>query len=135
MSLLIAPRPLKAKIWPKAEDGHYVDPSWCSERLLDFEDFGPPGARIGDFACGWGTILRNIKLAGFVPVGGDIVDRLKRRELGLEGVEFHQADFLRDRIANVDSIICNPPFSLIKKFAERAVEVAYHKAATLMPAA
>ena len=57
------------------------------------ESFGPPG-RVLDPACGWGRILRAAKDAGYTAISSDIVDRLKRRELGLQGVTFTKRDFL-----------------------------------------
>lgn len=123
-------RPLRAKIWARAADGHYVEPRWCSERLLEVEDFGPAHARVGDFACGWGTILRTIQAHGYTAVGGDIRDRLKRR--GLSGVEFQQRDFLRNPPPrDIHSCITNPPYDQIREFTERAIEIARYKVAVL----
>ena len=55
-------------------------------------------------------------------VGGDIVDRLQRKELGLRGVEFHQRDFLTSPILkNIISVASNPPYSELQRFCERCV--------------
>jgi hypothetical protein len=55
--------------------GHYVEPAWCSARLFQVVDFGPPKAQVLDPCCGWGTILRSAAAAGYSPVGTDIIDR------------------------------------------------------------
>jgi hypothetical protein len=126
-------KPRHTHIFAKDIDGHYVEPAWCSaRRLLEVEDFGPPGSRILDPATGWGTILHSVQDAGYTAVGGDIHDRLKRRELGLTGVEFHTGDFLCDPPArDIGSIICNPPFDYIQEFTERGIEIAQFKVAIL----
>ena len=119
-----APQPRRTHIFKKDVNSHYVEPGWVSERLLEVEDFGPLGSRILDPCCGWGTILLRVQEAGYTPIGGDIYDRLKRGERGLN-IEFHHGDFLRDPPApDIVSIITNPPFELIREFAERAIDVA-----------
>ena len=63
-------------------------------------------------------------------VGGDIVDRLQRKELGLRGVEFHQRDFLTSPILkNIISVASNPPYSELQRFCERSCETASHRVA------
>jgi hypothetical protein len=44
----------RSHIFPKAIDGHYVEPAWCAERLFEIESFGAPGALVLDPAAGWG---------------------------------------------------------------------------------
>jgi hypothetical protein len=120
-------RPRHSRIFARAEHDHYVEPAWCSARLFAVESFGPPGARVLDPACGWGRILRAAKRAGYTPIGGDIVDRLQRRELGLHGVAFSRRDFLTAPIPkDITSVVCNSPFKgdLLRRFCERAVETA-----------
>jgi hypothetical protein len=97
------PKPRDAHVFPKAADGFYVEPQWCSDRLFDVEDFAP---RVYDPACGWGTI----------------VDRKQHRL----GTAFKRVDFLNDaiNIGRKTSIVCNPPFDHVEDFARRALELA-----------
>ena len=123
-----------SRIFARAEHDHYVEPLWCSQRLFAVESFGPLGARVLDPACGWGRILRAAKDAGYTAIGNDIVDRLKRRELGLQGVTFTKRDFLTAPIVkDIVSVACNSPFEgdLLRRFCERAVETASLRAAML----
>ena len=79
-------------------------------------------------------ILRAAKDAGYTAIGNDIVDRLKRRELGLQGVTFTKRDFLTAPIVkDIVSVACNSPFEgdLLRRFCERAVETASLRAAVL----
>jgi hypothetical protein len=113
------PKPRDAHVFPKAADGFYVEPQWCSDRLFDVEDFAP---RVYDPACGWGTILRAAKTARYDVIGTDIVDRKQHRL----GIAFKRADFLNDAIdiGRKTSIVCNPPFDHVEEFARRALELA-----------
>jgi hypothetical protein len=124
-------KPRLAHVWAKETSSHYVESLWCGARLFDVEDFGAPGARILDPACGWGRILQAAKAAGFTPVGGDVVDRLDRRELA--DVPFQVCDFLKDSpVRSAWSIACNPPSDYVQEFCERALEIATYKVAMLM---
>jgi hypothetical protein len=40
-----AARPRRAHIFEREGCGHYVEPHWCSSRLVAVEDFGAPGVR------------------------------------------------------------------------------------------
>ena len=122
----------RSHIFPKATDGHYVEPAWCSERLFAIESFGAPGALVLDPACGWGNIPRAAAAAGYTAMASDIVDRLDRR--GLEDVRFHICNFLEESpVRSAWSIACNPPFDHIKEFCERGLEVATYKVAMIVP--
>jgi hypothetical protein len=124
----------RSHIFPKAADGHYVEPAWCSERLFAIESFGAPGALVLDPAAGWGNIPRAAAAAGYTAVASDIVDRLDRR--GLEGVRFHICNFLKESpVRSAWSIACNPHFDHIREFCERGLEIATYKVAMIMPLA
>ena len=113
-------RALKAHIWDKEANGHYVEPRWCSERLFEVEQFLP--RRIVDPCCGFGHILVAADLAGYQIHGNDIVDR------GFPDTavaDFFTADW---RCSN---IVCNPPFEVFKDFALKALEVATTKVAMI----
>jgi hypothetical protein len=124
-------RPRRTHIFECAEREHYVDPVWCSARLFDVEDFGGPGARILDPACGWGRILRTGTDAGYKMHGADIVDT---RRLDARDTPFTVRDFLKtpppDRFTGVSS---NPPFDAIEAFCRRALEIAEYKVAMISP--
>jgi hypothetical protein len=119
-------------IFPKAVDGHYVEPAWCSERLFEVESFGAPGALVFDPACGWGNIPRAAVAAGYTTIASDIVDRLDRR--GLDGIRFHTCNFLKESpVRSAWSAVFNPPFDHIGEFCERALDIAAYKVAVIMP--
>jgi hypothetical protein len=110
----------RTHIFEKAKHGHYVEPSWVSERLFEVERFAP---LIYDPACGWGTITKAAINAGYMAQGSDIVDR-KRHHLG---GAFVKNDFLRDGRAftfREFSIVCNPPFDHVEEFCRMACAVA-----------
>ena len=121
-------------IFARAENDHYVEPLWCARRLFAVELFGVPRARVLDPACGWGRMLRDAKDAGYIPIGGDIVDRLQRRELGLLDIAFNRRDFLTAPVPkHITSVICNSPFEreLLRRFCERALDTASFRVAML----
>jgi hypothetical protein len=127
-------KPRRSHIFEKAKHGHYLEPSWCSARLFEVDDFGPPGSWVLDPACGWGTILATAREAGYRPMGIDVVDRLHRRELDLGRVRFFKDDFLNRRIkseAKITSIVCNPPFDRVEEYCATALAVAEYKVAML----
>jgi hypothetical protein len=124
----------KSHIFAKERHGHYVEPLWTSARLLEVDDFGPPGSLIYDPSCGWGHILRSAIDAGYRAAGSDIVDRLHRRQLGLNTTRFYKADFLNGAAptrAPIMSIINNPPFDHVEEFCERALQLAEYKVAVM----
>jgi hypothetical protein len=128
----VKPRARKAHIFAKERHGHYVEPAWLSARLFELDDFGPPHTLIYDPACGWGTILRSAIDAGYRAAGADVVNRLHRRELGLETTRFYKSDFLNGGLptrAPIMSIVCNPPYDHMQAFCERALEVVEYKVA------
>lgn len=127
---VIAPR--RTHNFERDPHGHYVEPQWCSTRSFEAESFGAPRARIFDPACGWGRILRAAWHAGFMPIGGDVVDCLDRNGLG--DVAFHVNDFAQHSPIRAPwSVVCNPPFDHIQEFCERAVDIAVERVAMLVP--
>jgi hypothetical protein len=122
-------------IFAKEPNGHYVEPAWCSARLFAVEDFGPKSGLIVDPACGWATILKSARSAGYRRVlGCDVVDRLHWTE-DRDKLPFYQHDFLngdRPTKGAIQSIICNPPFDHVEEFCQRAVALAQHKVAMLI---
>jgi hypothetical protein len=125
---------LRAHIWPREQAGHYVEPEWCSIRLFEEEWFGPAGSLVFDPAAGWCRIPKAAAAAGYTALGADIVDRRLNRQMLDGSIAFATGDFLeRPPIPAVHSIVCNPPFNHIQAFCERALEIATHKVAMLVP--
>lgn len=114
----------QAHIFEKDARGHYVEPGWCSRRLLEVEKFG---GSVYDPACGWGTILKEAKALGYGVTGSDIVNR---RCHGL-GNHFYKRNFLTWHGRIYGSVICNPPFDHVQEFCERALELRASKVAMI----
>ena len=100
---------------------HYVDPSWVSERLFDVEEFSWP---IWDPSCGWGRIGDAASARG----GGCVSTDLIRRGYGTGGVDFLKTTKMR---GGTRSIVCNPPFDLMREFAEHAISLGAEKVAMI----
>lgn len=113
---------VNAHIWEREENEHYVEPSWCSKRLLEEEKFI---GSIDDPCCGFGTIAMNVWSSHNVTYS-DIVDR------GFSGtiiIDFFQSCWKRD------NIICNPPFNIASEFALHALKLTKNKIAMIFPVA
>jgi hypothetical protein len=120
-------RKLDAHIWAREAHEHYVEPEWCSRRLI--EDEGFEGA-IWDPACGFGTICESARKAGHTIVYSDLCDR---------GYDPFNMKVIRDFLdcdgKKVENIISNPPFNIADKFALHALTLALHKVAMVFPTA
>jgi hypothetical protein len=110
----------------RAENDWYVDQPEATEALLRAERFSGSS---WDPACGLGTIPKALRDAGKDCFGSDLVDR------GFPGVAL--LNFLTDEPEgagqDVDNIVTNPPFNLARAFADKALTVAAHKVAFLLP--
>jgi hypothetical protein len=104
--------PINAHAWKREAHEHYVEPFWCSKRLLEEEDFSPG---IWDPCCGFGRILDAATLVGLYGIGTDIVDR-GYRDFAAKQDFFSGAFGFRS-----PNIVCNPPFNIVQRFAERAL--------------
>jgi hypothetical protein len=113
-----------ARPMPRADKDWYVEPREAVEALLAVERFS---GLSWDPACGLGTIPKAMDAAGLCVIGCDLVDRA--------GGVYPERDFLRDNrpIARVDNVISNPPFNLAREFIDRALTIATHKVAMLLP--
>jgi hypothetical protein len=122
------PRRRRSHIFARVQADHYVEPFWLSARLFEVETF--PTKTIVDPACGWGRILTNAMTAGYAALGSDIVDR----EADKRGLTFRRVDFLQGAYPYQGpfSIVCNPPFDLLRPFVERALALAV-KVAMIVP--
>ena len=110
----------------RAANDFYVDAPEAIEALLRVERFS--GAS-WDGACGTGTIPKAMRDAGLDCFASDIVDR------GFPGVAL--LNFLADEPdgsgEHVDNIVSNPPFNLAREFIDKALTIAAHKVAMLLP--
>jgi hypothetical protein len=108
---------------PRADNDWYVEPAEAVEALLRAERFS---GRSYDPACGLGTIPAVFKSAGLECHGSDLVDRSSF---------WPKRDFLADGCLwwGVANIVSNPPFNLARAFVDKALTVASHKVAMLLP--
>jgi len=118
-----------ASIWKRDPHDYYREPSWCSARLFEVEQFR---GRILDPAAGSGAIVRNAHAAGYVAEGSDLV--VRNPALAIE------RDWLEACSGRWESIVSNPPFALCDDkragtypFVERCLERSTHKVALLLP--
>jgi hypothetical protein len=118
-------RVLKAHIWERSDEDWYCEPSWISERLFEEEEFS--GA-IWDPACGLGRICESASKRNHAIVYSDICDR-GYDPYGMKVVR----DFLDSGDKKIENIVSNPPFDIIRDFAERALTLAIHKVAFVCP--
>lgn len=118
----------------------YVEQQWVTHRLCDFVALEPDVTYLDPF-CGMGNIPIALAERGLTAFGTDLFDRG-------EGKHFMgQHDFLGDQVHLLEaapalSIIMNPPFSyqdgrsvrgLAEKCIRRALSIATHKVAALLP--
>jgi len=108
----------------RAANDWYVDQPEATEALLRVERFSGSS---WDPACGGGTIPTAMRAAGLRCFGSDLVDRGGGTVL----------DFLNDEPngagEHVDNIVSNPPFNLAREFIDKALTIASHKVAMLLP--
>jgi hypothetical protein len=116
-------KPRNSHIFERHAYDRYVEPMWCSTALFAVERFQ---GLVWDPACGLGNVLKAARSAGYSTYGSDIA----------EDATGAIQDFLT-AIAPAPkfSVVCNPPFSLIGKFAERALELGACKVAMICPTA
>lgn len=105
----------------RQKNEHYVDESWCSERLFDVEQFNWP---IWDPSCGWGRIGDSASARGAGCISTDLI----RRGYGTGDVDFLKTKKMR---GGARSIVCNPPFDLFQEFAEHALTLGAEKVAMI----
>jgi hypothetical protein len=115
-------RPRRTHVFARAVNDRYVEPNWCSRRLLEEESFA---GTIHDPAAGTGRILASARAAGFKATGADISPLSS---------DVRAIDFLKDRRKR-HNIICNSPYALMREFALHALELAERKVAFLVPLA
>lgn len=118
-------KPLKAHVWEREANEHYVEPEWCSERLFTEESFQ---GNIWDPCCGFGRIIVSAKKAGLNASGSDLIDR------GCDS-SLTPYDFLSSLLIVTQNIVCNPPFDIAPQFALHALKLAERKVAMIFPTA
>lgn len=113
----------KAPQYDRAADDWYVDPPFCTELLIEAEDFT---GQCWDPCCGRGTIPWVLRAAGIGCHASDLRDR--------GGGFVH--NFLTDKpLESIDHIVMNPPYGKAKlavAFIERARQIAHCKVAALV---
>jgi hypothetical protein len=117
----ILPRERRSQIFAPHPDGWYVEPTWCSRRLIEEEQFDPT---ILDPFCGGGNVLEGALANGHRAFGSDIVDRGAATRV--PGAQFRIGDFftMAPPVEAPFSIVGNPPFNLMQHAAERAIMLA-----------
>jgi hypothetical protein len=115
--------------WQRDENDWYVEPSWCSHRLFEEEEFQ---GEVWDPCCGWGRIVRSAIDAGYRVKASDIIIRLSG-DAAVDKLKF-QADF-RDCAGPAINIACNPPYRVLPTFTQRALKLAQRKVAVIFPVA
>lgn len=105
----------------------YQDPPEAIEALLAVERFAGSS---WDPCCGIGTIPKAMIAAGHRCYGTDVTDR-GYVSIGGHGLR----NFLADEPIPeaVDNIVCNPPFKDPTLYVDRALAIARHKVACLLP--
>jgi hypothetical protein len=111
--------PRNSHIFARAANDLYVEPSWCSERLLDVENFPEP---VWDPCAGTGTIVKSAFAAGLRYAASDISTG---------------RDFLIEPalIPPPFSVVTNPSFARVREIVERALDLGAVKVAFLFPVA
>lgn len=94
-------------------DDWYVEPPWIVRALFEAEPF--PRGMIWDPACGRGTIPTVAAECGLFCAASDKVDR---------GFPTAQVlDFLQFDGRAAHAIVSNPPYAILRRFVDRALEV------------
>ncbi len=105
----------------------YQDPPAAIEALLAAERFGGSS---WDPCCGIGTIPKAMIAAGYRCYGTDVTYR------GYVGAgQYVPMNFLTDEPIpeDIDNIVCNPPYKDPTRYVDRALSIARHKVACLLP--
>jgi hypothetical protein len=97
-------------------DQWYVEEPWADDAI--FKVF-PFRAAIYDPCCGGGNIPKAAEKAGFTAIASDIADR----GYGEPGIDF----FELNAIPHVD-IVTNPPYNVLERFIDHALEITDDKA-------
>jgi hypothetical protein len=108
-------------IWERDDADWYVEPTWCSRRLFEVEQFE---GNILDPACGMGRIVDAAQGAGLDAIGSDLAQR------GTETIATH-AFLALDYSFTAANIVSNPPFGLFEDFARKALTIATNKVALI----
>ena len=111
-------RKRSSHIFERAHNDLYIEPPWCSARLLDVEQFPEP---VWDPCCGTGTIIKSVRAAGLTCCASDISD----------GRDF----LLEPALTSPFSVVTNPPYNIAHAIVERALELRAAKVAFLFPIA
>jgi hypothetical protein len=123
------------RIFSPEENEHFVEPHWVNKRFFETE-LTDEYLRVHDPMAGWGRIPEAALAAGHYATGSDLVeDRATPHEFS----KFWQnhmnrwsaVDFFEET-RKFDAIVCNPAFTLHKRFAIHALTLAPY-VAMIMP--
>ena len=107
----------------------YQDPVEAIEALLAVERFAGSS---WDPCCGIGTIPKAMIAAGHRCYGTDVTDRgYVDPVLPTGPTDFLEVERLSFR--PIDNIVCNPPYKDPTRYVDRALAIARHKVACLLP--
>jgi hypothetical protein len=120
-----AKRPRNSHIFRRDPNDWYLEPHWTSARLFAVEDFNRDHVLL-DPCTGTGRIAEAAKRSGYRVVTADIVDR------GYPGCRVQ--NFL-DRASAPPSVVGNPPFNAVERFARHAFAIGAEKVALVFPTA
>jgi hypothetical protein len=115
-------RPLNAHLWAKHPEGFYIEPHWVDECLFKCEQFV---GGLWDPAAGTGRIPDAARIHGYAVYASDIAHRGYRHTDAV-------FDFLRCEDAHAPNVVANPPFTLVRQFAEHALKLTTGKVALIM---
>lgn len=116
-----------ARPMPREVNDWYVEPREAVEALLRVERFS---GMSWDPACGMGTIPKVMLAAGLECWASDIIDRGYSEGSKQDFLDPDDAPGSTGCFAN---IITNPPFKLAREFIDKALAIASHKVAMLLP--
>jgi len=109
-------------LWARDAHDFYCEPRWTADRLFQMQPFV---GEVIDPACGTGRIVEAARRAHHCAEGWDILDR------GFPGTKVRDFLTVQTPICN---FVCNPPFQIAEQFVMRALALAHHNVAMLLPA-
>lgn len=115
-------------LWARHPEDYYIEPFWVSDMLFEKERFAKT---VWDPACGSGRILEMAQKHGYNYIATDMVDR------GYPGTrvkDFRNSKGHDNGFNLLCDIVSNPPFSIARAFAEKALELKPNKVALMLPA-
>src|SRR6267154_3318048 len=125
----------KTRVFSPEANEHFVEPHWVNKRFFDIE-LTDEALRVHDPMAGWGRITEAALVAGHDATGSDLIeDRYTPHEFSTfwqhHTDRWSAGDFFEET-REFDAIVCNPAFTLHKRFAIHALTLAPY-VAMIMP--